>query len=70
MENYFEAEIEALAFSVAPKNKTTVIKTIMKKLKANANGAEEGYQDLLKGVDRKPFPSGWPAQCTTNAQNA
>ena len=22
-----------------------------------AAGAEEGYQDLLKGVDRKPFPS-------------
>jgi hypothetical protein len=34
-----------------------VIKTIMKRLKANANDAEEGYQDLLKGVDRKPFPS-------------
>ena len=57
VENYLKAEIEALAFSVAPKNKPTVIKTIMKKLKANANDAEEGYQDLLKGVDRKPFPS-------------
>ena len=41
----------------APKNKATVIKTIMKRLKANANNAEEGYQDLLNGVDRKPFPS-------------
>ena len=29
----------------------------MRRLKANANDAEEGYQDLLKGVDRKPFPS-------------
>ena len=29
----------------------------MKRLKANANSAEEAYQDLLKGVDRKPFPS-------------
>ena len=57
VENYLKAEIEALAFSVAPKNKATVIKTIMKRLKANANDAEEGYQDLLKGVDRKPFPS-------------
>ena len=43
--------------SVAPKNKSTVIKTIMKRRKANANDAEEGYQDLVKGVDRKPFPS-------------
>ena len=57
VENYLKAEIEALAFSVAPKNKPAVIKTIMKRLKANANSAEEAYQDLLKGVDRKPFPS-------------
>jgi len=57
VENYLKAEIEALAFSVAPKNKPAVIKTIMKGLKANANSAEEAYQDLLKGVDRKPFPS-------------
>ena len=57
VENYLKAEIDALAFSVAPKNKATVIKIIMKRLKANANNAEEGYQDLLKGVDRKPFPS-------------
>ena len=57
VENYLKAEIDALAFSIAPKNKATVIRTIMKRLKANANDAEEGYQDLLKGVDRKPFPS-------------
>jgi len=57
VENYLKAEIEALAFSLAPKNKPTVIKTIMKRLKASANDAEEAYQDLLKGVDRKPFPS-------------
>src|SRR5215510_961745 len=57
VENYLKAEIEALAFSVAPKNKPAVIKTIMRRLKANANSTEEAYQDLLKGVDRKPFPS-------------
>ena len=34
-----------------------VIKTLMRRLKTDAAGAEEGYQDLLKGVDRKPFPS-------------
>jgi len=56
-EKSLKAEIEALAFALTPKNKPTVIKTIMKRLKANANDAEEGYQDLLKGVDRKPFPS-------------
>jgi len=57
VENYLKAEIEALAFSLAPKNKTTVIRTIMKRLKTTAANAEEGYQDLLNGVDRKPFPS-------------
>src|SRR5258706_6112072 len=57
VESYLKAEVEALAFALAPKNKSTVIRTIMKRLKANANDAEEGYQDLLKGVDRKPFPS-------------
>jgi len=57
VENYLKAEIEALAFAVAPKNKPVVIQTIMKHLKVSANDAEEGYQDLLKGVDRKPFPS-------------
>ncbi len=57
VEAYLKAEIEALAFSVAPKNKPTVIRTIIKRLKTTAADAEEGYQDLLKGVDRKPFPS-------------
>lgn len=57
VENYLRAEIEALAFSLAPKNKPVVIRTLMRRLKVNANNAEEAYQDLLRGVDRKPFPS-------------
>lgn len=57
IESYLKAEIEALAFALAPKNKAAVIKMLMKRLRTDAPGAEEGYQDLLKGVDRKPFPS-------------
>jgi ABC-type nitrate/sulfonate/bicarbonate transport system substrate-binding protein len=57
VESYLKAEIEALAFALAPKNKPAVLKTLMKRLKTDAAGAEEGYLDLLKGVDRKPFPS-------------
>src|SRR5258706_6315404 len=57
VENYLKAEIEALAFAVAPRNKPVVIQTIMRHLKVSANDAEEGYQDLVRGVDRKPFPS-------------
>jgi len=56
-EAYLKSEVEALAFAMAPKNKPAVIKLLMKRLKTEAAGAEEGYQDLLRGVDRKPFPS-------------
>ncbi len=70
MENYLKAEIEALAFSVAPKNKAAVIKTIMKKLKANPTAAEEGYQDPPKSRRPQTVPIfGWSAQCATNAEN-
>jgi ABC-type nitrate/sulfonate/bicarbonate transport system substrate-binding protein len=57
VENYLRAEIEALAFAIGPKNKPVVLKTLMRRLKVDAAAAEEGYLDLLRGVDRKPFPS-------------
>jgi ABC-type nitrate/sulfonate/bicarbonate transport system substrate-binding protein len=57
VENYLKAEIEALAFAIGPKNKPAVLKALMRHLKVDAAAAEEGYQDLLRGVDRKPFPS-------------
>jgi ABC-type nitrate/sulfonate/bicarbonate transport system substrate-binding protein len=57
VESYLKAEIEASAFALAPKNKSAVLKMLMRRLRTDAAGAEEGYQDLLKGVDRKPFPS-------------
>ena len=57
VEAYLKGEIEAVAFAFGPKNKSVVIKTLMKRLKVDAASAEEGYQDLLRGVDRKPFPS-------------
>jgi ABC-type nitrate/sulfonate/bicarbonate transport system substrate-binding protein len=56
-ENYLKAEIEGLAFSLAPKNKPIVVKAMMKYLRTDAAGAEDGYIDLLRGVDRKPIPS-------------
>jgi ABC-type nitrate/sulfonate/bicarbonate transport system substrate-binding protein len=56
-ENFLRAMIESIAFSFAPKNKPIVIKTIMRRLKADQNSAEEGYDDLLRAVERKPFPS-------------
>ena len=57
VENYLRAEIEALAFAIGPRNKPAVLKALMRHLKVDSAAAEEGYQDLLRGVDRKPFPS-------------
>jgi ABC-type nitrate/sulfonate/bicarbonate transport system substrate-binding protein len=56
-EGYLKGEIEGIAFAVAPKNKPTVIKILMRRLRVSAEAAEEGYTDMLRGVDRKPFAS-------------
>jgi hypothetical protein len=42
---------------VAPKNKAAAIKILMRRMKINAAGAEEGYLDLLRVLERKPLPS-------------
>ena len=56
-EGYLKGEIEGIAFAVAPKNKPVVIKILMRRLRVNAEAAEEGYSDMLRGIDRKPFAS-------------
>ena len=56
-EGYLKGEIEGIAFAVAPKNKSAVIKTLMRRLRVNAEASEEGYSDMLRGIDRKPFAS-------------
>jgi len=56
-EGYIKGEIEGIAFATAPKNKAAVIKTLMRRLRVDATTAEEGYSDMLRGVDRKPFAS-------------
>jgi len=57
LENLLKAEIEGLAYVLAPKNKPAVIKTLMRRMKTNATIAEEGYLDLLRGMERKPMPT-------------
>jgi NitT/TauT family transport system substrate-binding protein len=56
-EGYLKSKIEGIAFAVAPKNKPLVIKTLMRRLRVDAAAAEEGYADMLRGVDRKPLAS-------------
>ncbi|MGZ8496123.1 MAG: ABC transporter substrate-binding protein, partial [Candidatus Binatia bacterium] len=57
LENLLKDQVEAIAFSLAPKNKPTVIKTFMRRLRIDAVTAEEGYADLHRAVDRKPYAS-------------
>ena len=50
--------VESLAFSLAPANKSIVIKTMMRRFQiTNPTVGEEGYQDFLTSVERKPIPS-------------
>jgi NitT/TauT family transport system substrate-binding protein len=50
--------VDSLAFTLAPMNKSVVTRTLMRRLQiSDAVVAEEGYQDLLTSIERKPFPS-------------
>lgn len=49
--------LEGIAFCLSPRNKAAAIGTIMKRLKLNGpTSAEEGYLDVINGIERKPFP--------------
>jgi NitT/TauT family transport system substrate-binding protein len=50
--------VDSLAYTLAPVNKSVVVRTIMRRLQiSDAKVGEEGYQDLLTSIERKPFPS-------------
>jgi len=58
VEGVLRALIEGLAFTVAPANKSAVLKTLTNKLGVtDPSVLEEGYQEILTGLDRKPYPS-------------
>ena len=57
-EKVLMALVESLAYTLAPQNKPVVTKTMMTRFHiSDSTVAEEGYQDLLVSVERKPFPS-------------
>jgi NitT/TauT family transport system substrate-binding protein len=57
LENFLKAVLEGLAFVVAPKNQAVVLDVLMKRLKLTDPAyAEEGYQDLVRNMARKPYP--------------
>jgi NitT/TauT family transport system substrate-binding protein len=58
LENVMKALIEGEYFSLAPSGKGQTIKSIMSHLKlSDPSSAEEGYGDLAKEFDTKPYPS-------------
>jgi len=58
VEKVVAAMVESLAFSLSPKNKSTVLKTIMKEFNiSEPAAAEEGFQQFFHTVNRKPYPT-------------
>ena len=57
-EKILMALVDSLAYTLALQNKSVVTKTMMTRFHiSDSTVAEEGYQDLLVSVERKPFPS-------------
>jgi ABC-type nitrate/sulfonate/bicarbonate transport system substrate-binding protein len=58
VDRFLRAFLEAQAFISKPEDKTAVLKTVAAKMKiTDAAAAEEGYQDMQIGIERKPYPS-------------
>lgn len=57
VESLLKAILEGIAWGISPHNKTKAIALISKRLRITAQEAEEGYKDMLAGLERKPFPS-------------
>ena len=58
LEGILKGLSEAVAFILSPKSKPVVLKTIMQHLRlSDPTAVEEGYQDLVTGLDKKLVPS-------------
>lgn len=57
IENFLKGLLEGIHFSLAPPNKAAVLKTMTERLRLPDAAAEVGYQDLIRGVEPKPYPS-------------
>jgi NitT/TauT family transport system substrate-binding protein len=58
VESFLRAFFEAQAFVSQPDNKTQVLKTVIAKMHITDRAtAEEGYQDLVQSIEKKPYPS-------------
>jgi ABC-type nitrate/sulfonate/bicarbonate transport system substrate-binding protein len=57
IENLLKALIESEAFIFGPANKGTAMAILKRYLRINDQEAEEGYKDVITGLDRKPHAS-------------
>jgi hypothetical protein len=58
VEGILKAVIEAEYYILAPSGRAQTVKTIMNRLKLSDPAlAEEGYADVVKEFERKPYPS-------------
>lgn len=58
VENILKGLIEAVAYLIAPANRAAVVDLIAKKMRLKETvTAEEGYQDTVRAMARKPYPA-------------
>jgi NitT/TauT family transport system substrate-binding protein len=62
VENVLRAVIEGAAFCLSPAQKPNTLKILQKYLRITEKDAEEGYRDMVMGLDRKPYAN--PAGAT------
>lgn len=62
VENVMKAVIEGAAFCLSAKEKPNTLKILQKYLRIDEKTAEEGYRDMVTGLDRKPYAN--PAGAT------
>ena len=57
MESFVKSVLEGIAFVLSPAHKAATLKMMQRRLRVNEREAEEGFVDMLIGMDKKPFPS-------------
>jgi NitT/TauT family transport system substrate-binding protein len=55
LEGVLRAVIEGAAFCLSPTQKPITLKILQKYLRISEKDAEEGYKDMVTGLDRKPY---------------
>ena len=57
IEGVLKAVLEGSAYALSPNNKPSTLASLKRRLGIGDRGAEEGYNDMLIGLERKPYPS-------------